>query len=137
MEIRERPGGVTVMGVIALIIGLLGIWPAMLAVLGAGFFTAVGGPPGATLGLVIIVASLFLVISPLLYIAFGIGALQLKPWAWLMGVLGSAFGILGALGHNVGQHGGGQTGIHWFGLLVSAGILIYLLQPNIKAAFRG
>jgi len=115
-----RPTGITILAVLA------GIGGVLTAIAGIGLFVlgavAFGGL-GALLGLA------FLAVAAL-YIAFCVGALQMKPWAWPLGVVGAAFSIvlsvLQLLGGDVSQV---------ISILVAGGILYYLNQPGIKAAF--
>lgn len=81
------------------------------------------GGLGALLGVA------FLAVAAL-YLAFCVGALQLKAWAWPLGVVGAAASaILGAL-----QLIGGDVS-QIIGIAISGAILYYLNQPGIKAVF--
>jgi hypothetical protein len=115
-----RPTGVTILAVLAGIAGvLMAIAGIALFVLGAVAF----GGLGALLGVA------FLAVAAL-YIAFCVGALQMKPWAWPLGVVGAVASIiLSALQ----LLGGDMTQI--VSIAIAAAILYYPWQPGIKAAF--
>jgi hypothetical protein len=115
-----RPTGITILAILAGIGGVLTALAGIaLFVLGAVAF----GGLGALLGLA------FLAVAAL-YIAFCVGALQMKPWAWPLGIVGAAAGIvlsvLQLLGGDVSQI---------ISIAIGAGILYYLMRPEIKAAF--
>jgi hypothetical protein len=116
----QRPTGITILAVLAGVGGiLLALAGISLFVLGAVAF----GGLGALLGLAFIAVAA-------LYIAFCVGALQLKPWAWPLGVAGSVASIiLSALQ----LLGGDITQI--ISIAIAGGILYYLWQPGIKAVF--
>jgi len=117
---QARPTGITILAVLAGIGGVLTALAGIaLFVLGAVAF----GGLGALLGLA------FLAVAAL-YIAFCVGALQMKPWAWPLGVVGAAasiiLSVLQLIGGDVSQI---------ISILIGAGILYYLMRPEIKAAF--
>ena len=97
-----------------------------MAIAGIGLFVlgavAFGGL-GALLGLAFIAVAA-------LYIAFCVGALQLKPWAWPLGVVGAVasivLSVLQLLGGDISQV---------ISIAIAGGILYYLMQPGIKAVF--
>ena len=116
----QRPTGITILAVLA------GVGGILMAIAGIGLFAlgavAFGGL-GALLGLA------FIAIAAL-YIAFCVGALQLKPWAWPLGVVGAAASIIVSA---LQLLGGDITQI--ISIAIAGGILYYLWQPGIKAVF--
>lgn len=115
-----RPTGITILAVLAGVGGILmALAGIALFVLGAVAF----GGLGALLGLA------FLAVAAL-YLAFCVGALQMKPWAWPLGVVGAAASIiLSALQ----LLGGDVTQI--VSIVIAGVIIYYLMRPEIKAAF--
>lgn len=115
-----RPTGITILAVLAGVGGILtAIAGIGLTVLGAVAF----GGMGALLGIA------FLAVAAL-YLAFCVGALQMKPWAWPLGVVGAvASAILSAL-----QLLGGDIS-QIIGIAIAGGILYYLMRPEIKSVF--
>jgi hypothetical protein len=115
-----RPTGITILAILAGVGGILmALAGIALFVLGAVAF----GGLGALLGLA------FLAVAAL-YLAFCVGALQMKPWAWPLGVVGAGASIvlsaLQLLGGDIGQV---------VSIAIAGGILYYLMRPEIKAAF--
>jgi hypothetical protein len=115
-----RPTGVTILAVLAGIGGVLtAIGGIALFVLGAVAF----GGLGALLGLAFIAVAA-------LYLAFCVGALQMKAWAWPLGMVGAAAGIILAALQLIS---GDVTQVISIGI---GGLIIwYLNQPAIKSAF--
>jgi hypothetical protein len=80
----------------------------------------------------LLVYGLILLIASGLQIAFGSGALSLKPWAWTLGVAVQALSIALALLYvALGANIGGQL----LSIVPAAAILVYLRTPDIRRAF--
>jgi hypothetical protein len=130
-----RPTGVTVIALLALISGFLGLCGTSLV-----FFLSLAGiviPTGVTqiLGGIGLILALFLSIGPVLQIVFAYGAWNLRPWAWWLGILSTGITVLTMV---IGIFGSGGAAVHTaltHGLL-SIIIFVYLLFPNVRAAFR-
>jgi len=90
----QRPTGVTILAVLAIIGGLLGLCGG-LTLFGVGGLGVLGGSAEAG-GMGFLFGGLS-VVSAILYLAFGIGAWMLKPWAWILGIIGVAVSILSTL----------------------------------------
>ncbi len=116
-----RPTGITILAILA------GVGGVLMAIAGIGLFVlgavAFGGL-GALLGIAFIAVAA-------LYIAFCVGALQMKPWAWPLGVVGAVASII----LSVLQLLGGDIVSQIIGIAIAGAILYYLNQPGIKAAF--
>lgn len=127
---RNRPFGITVLAILAILSGIVQGLVA-LGVLGIGGLAAVfGGPIGIGFGLLAIPLALIFALVPLLYIAFGVGALNLRPWAWWLGVLASVLSVGGMVLQLLsGDPPGFFRAV--FGVLV----LIYLLSRDVRRAF--
>lgn len=65
-------------------------------------------------------------------LAFGVGALLVRPWAWTLGVM---LQVVSAVMTLVAMLGGGLTTGNGVFLLISLAILYYLYQPDIRRAF--
>ena len=124
-----RPTGITILAVLAAIGGVLSIL-AGIAIVGIGGFAAASSGTAAYFGLGA-VAGIILLALGVLNLAFAYGAWTLKPWAWTLGVglqvANLIWAGLAALSGDVG----GQI----ISIAISAIILYYLFQPNIKAVF--
>jgi hypothetical protein len=158
---RERPTSVTVIAVLAIVFGGLGLLCTPFSVL--RYFTNIGGHSPLVeavrarpvlLGWTLFASCTGLLFSLVLVIA-GIGALSLKRWARILliaeatasilfGLLNTAltmvaiFPALREMGGPavIGGLGGGFCAL-LFGLLVNGLILFFMTRPHVKAAFAG
>ena len=122
----QRPVGITIVAVVALISALFGLcWPT-LVLSGSAFL----GPVFGTVGFV---AGIFMIIGPLLQLIFAIGALNLKTWAWYIGLISTGITVLGVV---INMLGGGGVVPAIGSSLVSIAIFIYLLTPSVRQAFH-
>jgi hypothetical protein len=128
----DRPLGVTLLAIVALIQGLFGLLGAFGIATAGGALALLGGPVGMVAGFLGGIASFFLVIGPLFQLAFAWGALKMQPWAWWLGIIGPAFTLIGALLKMVG---GAPPKRIVMGVLVPLLIFLYLMQPSIRHAF--
>jgi uncharacterized membrane protein (DUF2068 family) len=130
----NRPTGVTVIAILSLIggvLGLCGVSPLLgVSVLGALI------PTGVTqiLGAIGIVVSAMLVIGPVLQIVFAYGAWNLRPWAWWLGIIASGISVLGVI---LGILGSGGAAIYTAvtNALIPVIVFVYLLVPDVRRAF--
>jgi len=128
----QRPLAVTALAVLAIIGGLLGI-VAGLGLLGVSAFATVAGtasadPPDA-ISTALGAAALA---TGCLNLLFGLGAWLVLRWAWMLGVLVQILSVAQvASGWLVNGFAVGGMMI----LLVNAGLLYYLLLPEVKRAF--
>ena len=129
-----RPLAVTVMAVLAVIGGLIGI-AAGLGLLGVSVFTAVSGttaPAGAASPIYVGLGAAALSIGAM-NLVFGLGAWLVLRWAWLLGLIVQILSVAQVVA------GWMITGFTVGGamiLLVNAGLLYYLLMPEVKRAFQ-
>jgi hypothetical protein len=135
----KRPTGVTILAILALIGGVIGIFGALALFLAYG--VVVSGA-AATAGVsaqitqsstILLVLAIYLLVVSVLDIVVGIGAFMLKGWAWTLGIVLEVLSILYVI---VNAATGGGFG---FGsvvsVLIAAVILFYLFQPNVRVAF--
>jgi hypothetical protein len=129
----NRPTGVTVIAVLALISGTFSLCGGCF-LLGFG---AIAGPIGALFGGGQLGGSAFLSgvswsIGAAISLAAGFGMLSLKPWAWWLGLIGAVWSLASSLW-------GITQGASWCfalpGMLLPAIVVIYLLQPRVRQAF--
>ena len=139
----SRPRGVTILASLALVGGTLGAIGSV-ALLGFGHLANVPelqqALPSASaaqlLGIIVQIAGIFLLLGSAVHLAFGVGALQLRGWAWTLGVAAQGFGIVTnvvGLSGVLAGHGGGAGSLP--GLALSAFILWYLYRPTVRRAF--
>src|SRR5437764_10120878 len=115
----QRPTGITILAVLAIIGGLLGLLGGC-ASLGVGTLATGTNTSGGGLLLVLGVIALA---NACLSLAFGIGAWLLKPWAWTLGVASQVISLLLAV-WNIIQ--GGSIASALIGMIIAAIILYYL-----------
>ncbi len=133
----KRPIGVTILAVIAIIYGIFSLLLALLGLLGSallasGTYAAAVHYSAGTL----IYATISDAVLGILYLAFGIGALQLKGWAWTTGVVAL---VLDVVRNIVGVviHGFSASSIVVPSITIVIALLLlwYLFRPNVRAAF--
>ena len=139
---QERPIGVTILAVLAIVAGVFGFFAAIALLLG-GSMAAVGSaalaPSSGTgaaaaagFGFMAVLTGLFTLVVAVAEVVFGLGALQLKPWAWMIGIASQALGILNILVSMIsGRSGFGGI----VSLAICGAILWYLFTPEVKRAF--
>jgi len=124
--------GVTILAILQLIAGLLGLcFPTLLLVGGA--LVAFLGTVGTFVGVLGILAGLLMLIGPLLHLIVAYGALNLRRWAWWLGILATGVDVLGAA-LNV------WNGVGLIAAIIPVGfsliVLVYLLTPGVRQAFK-
>lgn len=122
MAEMSRPLGVTIIGILWILAGLLtaiggGVGGAALAIIGLGGL-------GAAVGVI-------LVIIGLVFIALGIGCFKGWPWVWPVGVIFTIIGIIINLLSILAS-----TWSAIIGIIIDLIILWYLFQPQVKAWFK-
>lgn len=129
-----RPTGVTVIAILSLISGLLGLC-GVSPLLGISVIGAII-PTGVTqiLGAIGIVVSALLVVGPILQIIFAYGAWNLRSWAWWFGIVATGISVLGVIIGIIGSGGAAVPTIVTNALLPII-IFIYLLVPDVRRAF--
>lgn len=125
----SRPTGVTIIAVLSFISGLLGLCGA-LPVFGISLIAGVFIPPVGVIGILI---GLFLALSPILLLIFAYGAWNLRPWAWMWGIIANGLSVFSALIAVVTTGNVFAIGTHG---LIPIIVFVYLLTPDIRRAFR-
>jgi hypothetical protein len=132
----QRPLGITILAILGIIGGVLGLLSGCGAIAGGALVGALGAQAGVgavaagggLLGLLGIV-TLAMAVG---WTAFGIGAWTLKPWAWMLGLILVGVSIVTAL---VTVLTSGDFGSQIIGLVIDAAIVYYLMTPEVKQAF--
>jgi hypothetical protein len=117
MRKPSRPRVVTVLGILAMLIGLFGI---------------VGGI-GLLLNANMILASLDALIAEVigvLYVAAGIGFLPGRGWAWALGIVVSIVSLIVSVVEHPAVHAYGIPGA-----IVAVIVVYYLTRPYVRAFF--
>ncbi len=117
----NRPLGVTIIAVLLIVGGILGILEA-LDLLGVWDLFGLDDNSGVGIGILIVAAANLLV---------GFGFWSLQGWAWTLAVIVTILRLVSAV---VGLFIGGLAG-GIIGLVIVLIILWYLFRPEVKAAF--
>ena len=138
----DRPTGVTVLAVVAGVTGVVDILTGLGDIGIAGGFLSDHGF-GDTLDGIMTVVGLVLVAVGILGLGTAFGLLRERDWAWLIarlwasvciiaGLVGAGLSLLSdTLTNQIVAAAIGSTGT----AIVAAGVLWYLYQPHVKAAF--
>jgi len=142
----NRPQGVTVLGWVAIVFGAIGLVFSVFGLIASLGLMAVGAGVagvGEVAGGASIAGSAFILVAILgvtallclVELAFGVGALQLKPWAWSLGMIWSWVSIAMNVVTLVANGGKGITS-SVIGIVVALAILYYLYTDDVRAAFN-
>lgn len=135
---QTRPAGVTLLAIAFILLGLLSLGWSLL-VFGVG---AVTGLTGAIFGADSLASfgganfwhGIVGIAGAVLDLIIAYGLLTLRRWAWALALLGVGVTVItGVLGLANGGFFAVCCGI--LGLLIPAGILYYLLRPEVRQAF--
>lgn len=129
---RKRPFGITILAILLLFGGIIGLCLPTFLLMGSGLF-GLAGVIGSAVGLVGIIAALLMLIGPILQIVVALGALNLRGWAWWLGIVATGLSLVGAAIHIL-------NGMPVWPTLASVAlpiiILVYLLTPRVRDAFQ-
>jgi uncharacterized membrane protein (DUF2068 family) len=133
----SRPVGVTILAVLSILGGIALLCLGGLSALGGTLFSsqvaAAGGTAAAAnSGLLTIIGGAIAVLG-VLYIVLAVGLLQLKGWAWLLGIVLSVLSVVGGIAQIVAKPS--SLGSQAVTLIISLVILVYLFTPQVRAAF--
>ena len=113
----ERPLGVTILAVLEIIVGLLGLFSGF-TLLTLGAMVPFIGAFAALLGAVVLIIGIVDVI-------IGWGLWSLKSWAWMVALIVNIINLI----LNAVQFA-------WLGAIINLIIILYLQQGDIKSRFR-
>src|SRR5574342_854183 len=132
----KRPGGITFLAALAIVSGILGLMLACVSLGLGSIATPLGRLFGGTreIGINAVYAGLGALVGAAFWIATGVGALNLKPWAWIVGLVAAGISILSAIWGLI-AHGAGWLCVTLPSVVLPVGILIYLLTPAVRRAF--
>lgn len=134
----NRPQSVTVLAILQLISGIFSLLDGLFILLFAGIFgglgAAVGGAKVGTVigGFIAIFAGISFILG-LLSLLLTWGLFQLKNWAWTGTLI---VHIIASLAQIVKMFGSGGTAVNFLTLGFAVASIYYLLQPDVKQAFR-
>src|SRR5204862_6451993 len=93
---RSRPIGVTILAVLTILGGVLLLLLGIVVVAFSSLLVGVGLPLG--FGLTGSVLGAIVLIFGIIWIAGGSGLLNLRPWAWSLGIIGMVLSSVGSIG---------------------------------------
>ena len=133
----QRPTGITILAVLSAIAGVLGLLGS-LALIGLGGLVGglaaseLGTAAGAALGGLAVIGGLILLVGSVLNLVFAYGAWNLRPWAWVLGLIAEGLALVSAA---VGILSSGDIGGQILNIAIPAIIIYYLMTPEVKKAF--
>ena len=134
----NRPQSVTILAILQLISGVFSLLDGLFILLFAGIFgglgAAVGGAKVGTVigGFIAIFAGISFILG-LFSLLLTWGLFQLKNWAWTGTLI---VHIIATLAQIVKMFGSGGTAVNFLTLGFAVASIYYLLQPDVKQAFR-
>ena len=134
----NRPQSVTVLAILQLISGIFSLLDGLFILLFAGIFGGVGAAVGGAKvgsvigGFIAIFAGISFILG-LLSLLLTWGLFQLKNWAWTGTLI---VHIIATLAQIVKMFGSGGTAVNFLTLGFAVASIYYLLQPDVKQAFR-
>jgi len=125
---NQRPTGVTIIAIVAFVLGVLSILAGLAFVGLGGFLASVGfGGLGIFFGI-------YAIVWGALALWIGYGFWQLKPSSWRWGIILMVVGIVVTIVQiPLGYSGGGFTWVIFIAL--SLVVIYYLTTPAVRAAF--
>jgi hypothetical protein len=133
----KRPVGVTILAVIAIIYGIFSLLLALLGLLGSALLASgVGHVATKYSAGTLAYATITDAVLGILYLAFGIGAFQLKSWAWTTGVVALVLDVVRQI-VGVVIHGftAGNAVVFIVTIVIALVVLVYLFRPNVRTTF--
>jgi hypothetical protein len=137
-EEMNRPKGITFIAILFIALAVLSLlWSGLVfgvgglsamvgSLFGAESIKSFGASSGWSGFLGILIAAV--------HIAVGVGLFLMKKWAWYLAIVAVGLTVIQGV---IGMFGGGLFAFMcgFLGLLIPAGILIYMLMPKVRQAF--
>ena len=133
----KRPVGITILAVIAVIYGIFNLLLALLGLLGSALLASrVAAAAIKYSAGTLAYATISDALLGIVFLAFGIGALRLKGWAWTTGIAALVLELVRQIVGVVIQGFSVGTIVRDSITIVIALVLLwYLFRPNVRAAF--
>ena len=130
MQRPSRPIGITILAVLEILIGIVGLL-ASLAIIGFSALFSTLPRVGAVFGTIGLVLGGIVLFFSLIWLATGVGFLHGRGWSWTLGMIFSVLSLIGAIGAlTIGLITGGVGGLIFWGLM-----LYYLTRTHVKVFF--
>ncbi len=136
---KNRPAGVTIIAILAFILGGISLLWSLLVLGVAGLGSLFGGMVGAeglaSAGASTGVSAFIGVLAGIVQIVVGFGLLGVYRWAWYLALIAVGLNVVSGL---ISMFTGGVWGLICGGLtiILPAIILIYLLMPGVRRTFK-
>lgn len=92
---RSRPIGVTILAVLTILLGVLIIIVGIILLVASALLVGVGFPLAFGLGATVIGGIVF--VLGIIWIAVGVGLLNLRGWAWWLAIIVMILSIVGSI----------------------------------------
>jgi len=136
---KNRPAGVTVIAILAFVLGGISLLWSLLVLGVAGLGSLFGGMIGAealaAFGASTGLSAFVGVLGGIVQIVVGFGLLGMYRWAWYLALIGVGLNVVSGL---ISLFTGGIWGLICGGLtlILPVIILIYLFMPGVRRAFK-
>src|SRR5688500_924683 len=130
-EVDSRPRSLFMLAVMSMILGILIITGAFIVAY-ASIFAAFYGAMQAVLGFGL---ALLVLITGILHIAFAVGILSRKPWAWTLGVVTELLLLASGLLYTLFVSP--EPLIPLAVIVIAVIVLAYLFTPDVRRALGG
>jgi|SRR5436309_1613640 len=143
----RRPTGVTILGVLAILEGIV-LLVGGIAAIGLGLvigtyagsaftnalsnagYSGIASIGAGTIAVILLALGAIALILGILYFAVGVGYFGGKGWAWTLGIIATIISVV----YNIVQIAFGAFS-NALGLVIALLILYYLTRPHVKAFF--
>lgn len=126
----QRPTDITILVVLSALLGVLGLL-GTLALIGSGLAGGTLASEFGTLG--VISGLIILLVGSVFNLLFAYGAWNLRPWAWVLGLIGEGLALVSAVVDILSSRDIGTQQI--VNIVIPAIIIYYLMTPGVKKAF--
>ena len=133
----KRPVGITTLAVIAIIYGIFNLLLALLGLLGSALLASrVAAAAIKYSAGTLAYATISDAVLGIVFLAFGIGALRLKGWAWTTGIAALVLELVRQIvGVVIQGFSVGTIARDSITIVIALVLLWYLFRPNVRAAF--
>src|SRR5438132_529369 len=130
MQRPSRPVGITILAVLEILIGIVGLLASLVIIGFSALFSTLPTVGSLLVAVGLVIGGVVLFFS-IIWLATGIGFLQGRGWSWTLGMIFSILSLLGAIGAlTIGLITGGVGGLIFWSLM-----LYYLTRTHVKAFF--
>lgn len=140
---RARPVGVTILAILALLLGLLYLLVAagsfLVAVLPLEEWQETGGIPeflADNAGIIFTSLGVLFLIFAVVSFLLSYGFLKGRPWAWTLGIILGVLSIISSVINLLIYWDISNLGSSVISILIAVVLIVYLNRPGVKRYFR-